>query len=112
MVAFVGPWTAAYDASVRVANPELVVRLVGHTNYDEESALGQKRAELVKDKLTERGVAEERLETSNAAFTMPLLSKEIIEELPTQLERQVANQRNRRVEVSVARTTDDEGTDH
>lgn len=99
-------------AKIMELNPELVVKLTGHTNYDEATALGQQRAEVVMNELVERGISRERLETSNAGFSMPLLGKEIIEELPTKLEQLVANQRNRRVVVSVARTREDEDPDN
>ena len=95
-------------AMILEKNPLLIIELVGHAALNEKESLGLERAEIVRKKLVERGVDEDRMLTYNSGHDEPVLGQEVILSLPTALERDVANQRNRRVEVRVIGKKDDE----
>jgi outer membrane protein OmpA-like peptidoglycan-associated protein len=79
----------------------LIIELQGHTALNENPDLGLQRALLIQTLLIERGIDKARIQVANLANDQPLLSQEIILSLPTQTERAIANQKNRRVEVNV-----------
>ncbi|NQV53328.1 MAG: hypothetical protein HQ500_09100 [Flavobacteriales bacterium] len=91
-------------AKIMELNPALVVQLTGHTALNEDPALGMQRAETVKQALVDRGVDAMRMQSENSAHNDPILSESVILSLPSKVERDVANQKNRRVEVSVVKT--------
>ena len=91
-------------AKILEMNPELIIRLVGHTADNEDAMLGLERAQRVKIELIERGIAGDRMILENRGNEVPLIPAELIKGLPTELERDVALQRNRRVVVTVERT--------
>jgi outer membrane protein OmpA-like peptidoglycan-associated protein len=66
--------TALVDtvAETLKANPQVNVEIEGHTDPNENSALGQKRADEVKWELVKRGIAQTRLTTTNAGATKPI----------------------------------------
>ena len=85
------------------ANPELVILLQGHTAANEPNDLGEQRAHRIKEALMEEGIAANRLEVENRANQEPKIPQEVVDRLPTELEQEIAQQRNRRVEVKVVR---------
>ena len=91
-------------AKIMELNPTLVILLTGHTALNEDQALGMQRAETVKQALVDRGVDALRIQTENSAHNHPILSESVILSLPSKVERDVANQKNRRVAVSVVKT--------
>ncbi len=88
-------------AKILELNPELQIQLVGHTALNERTALGMERAQFIRSKLVEKGIDENRLSLLNEEHNYPLLSDEIIMSLPSKIEKDAANERNRRVEVRV-----------
>jgi hypothetical protein len=89
-------------AKILELNPELQIQLVGHTALNERTELGMERAQFIRSKLVEKGIDENRLSLLNEEHNTPLLSDEIIMSLPSKIEKDAANERNRRVEVRVA----------
>jgi hypothetical protein len=88
-------------AKILELNPELRIELVGHTALNENPVLGLDRAHYIKKRLVGNGIDENRLLVANEAHNAPLLSDEIIMSLPSKIEKDAANERNRRVEVRV-----------
>ena len=74
----------SYAALNRVAkfltdNPNLKMEIIGHTDlhgtHEYNMDLSRKRAEAVREYLIEQGVDGERLQTSGAGFTRPIVNK-------------------------------------
>ncbi len=85
-------------------NPDLQIELVGHTAMNEDVRLGLERAAYVRTLLIEKNVDQARLSIVNEGHHLPLLSDEVIMALPSKIEKDAANERNRRVEVRVVET--------
>ncbi|MEQ9187252.1 MAG: hypothetical protein RLP15_05915 [Cryomorphaceae bacterium] len=90
-------------AKIMELNPGLTIELTGHTALNEVADLGMSRAMVVQNALIKRGVDGTRMHVENAAHQAPIFEEKVILSLPTKLEREVANQKNRRVEVSVVK---------
>lgn len=88
-------------AGILEKNPELLIELGGHVDMNEDTSLGQGRAQLVYDMLMMEGVDESRMTVINYARNTPIIADEVVTSLPSAIERNAANQRNRRVEVKV-----------
>lgn len=82
-------------------NPDLKIELIGHTALNEKPFLGLERAQYVQKRLIENGIDEGRLLVENEEHNSPLLSDEVIMSLPSKIEKDAANERNRRVQVRV-----------
>lgn len=91
-------------AKILELNPALHIELVGHTAMNEDVRLGLERAAYVRTLLIEKNVGQTRLFIVNEGHNLPLLSDEIIMALPSKIEKDAANERNRRVEVRVVET--------
>lgn len=101
-------------ADILQKNPELLIELGGHVDMNEDTSLGQQRAQLVYDMLMMEGVDESRMTMINYARDIPLIADDVVTSLPSAIERNAANQRNRRVEVKVVgkrESEDSEATD-
>ncbi|MBT3647334.1 MAG: hypothetical protein HN542_03740 [Flavobacteriales bacterium] len=88
-------------------NPELQVQIIGHTALNEKSRLGELRANLVYNRMVRLGIKKERMKTENFGHTSPILSDDVTLSLPTVVEKEAANQKNRRVEVKVVDLVDE-----
>ena len=88
-------------AKILELNPALQIELVGHTALNEKPELGLERATYVKIKLAEKGIDQLRISTVNEEHNIPLLADHVIMSLPSKIEKDAANERNRRVEVRV-----------
>jgi len=93
-------------AKILTDNPELVINLVGHTSMAEDTLLGMQRADRVRTELIGLGVAAERLHVINKGFSEPIIGRDVWFKLESKQEREAADQKNRRVEVKVAGTTE------
>lgn len=91
-------------AKILELNPALHIELVGHTAMNEDVRLGLERAAYVRTLLIEKKVGQTRLSIVNEGHHLPWLSDEIIMALPSKIEKDAANERNRRVEVRVVET--------
>ena len=118
----------ALDGLVEIlnTNPGITIELASHTDSRGSAAhnieLSQKRAQSVIEYLIENGISKERLEARGYGKSRPriidqrlssvypflpegtLLTEEFIEALPTEEQREIAHQINRRTEFQVLRT--------
>ncbi len=87
-----------YD--ILVENEVIIIELAAHTdtrgNDKANQVLSQKRAQTCVDYLIERGIARERMVPVGYGESKPIISDEEIAALPTDEERLVAHQKNRR----------------
>jgi outer membrane protein OmpA-like peptidoglycan-associated protein len=88
---------------ILATNPALVIQLTGHTAMNENAELGMQRAERIRTELVAAGIDAERLVVESRGHDEPILSQAVILSLPTEIEREIANQKNRRVTVSIIR---------
>lgn len=87
-------------------NPELHIMLIGHTAANEEAGLGMRRAAYLKSRLEEKGIDAARLEVSSKESSEPIIASDIILKLESQVEKEAALQRNRRVEIEVVNSAE------
>lgn len=95
-------------AGILDKNPQLLIELAGHVDMNEDTVLGTKRANMVRDMLFMEGVEQERMRVVNLAHEEPIISDELVESLPSQIEKNAANQKNRRVQVKVVGVSEEE----
>ncbi|GAB5539669.1 MAG: hypothetical protein Salg2KO_17720 [Salibacteraceae bacterium] len=84
-------------------NPNLAIRLVGHAAANENVEVAKERADRVKTDLIDSGIAQSRIQVESEGSSKPIISNQTILSLNSAVEKEAANQRNRRVEVSVVR---------
>ncbi|MEZ4721013.1 MAG: OmpA family protein [Flavobacteriales bacterium] len=82
-------------------NPQLKIELGGHTAINEDTLLAIQRAEKVKLLLLNKGIPGDRIAVQSYGHRKPVISDETVLMLSASIEREAANQRNRRVEVRV-----------
>lgn len=89
-----------YLYDILVENPTIIIELAAHTdsrgNDKANQVLSQKRAQTCVSYLIERGIAAERMVPVGYGETKLLVSDAEINALPTNEEREVAHQKNRR----------------
>ncbi len=89
-------------------NSELIIEIVGHTAINEDTLLGQQRADTIRNYLLGQGVSSERVSALNRGYSEPIISEAVIESLPTAIEVEAAHQKNRRAEVKVVAVKEEE----
>lgn len=89
-------------------NPKLVIQVLGHTAMNEDTLLGQQRADTVVNFLLNNGIDSSRVTAINKGYSAPIISEAIIGSLPTAIEVDAANQKNRRAEVKILAVKEDE----
>ncbi|MEX2595444.1 MAG: hypothetical protein WEC59_00840 [Salibacteraceae bacterium] len=88
-------------SKIMETNPQISIDLIGHVSMNEDTLLALERATLIKEKLKEKGIKGDRIEVKSMANRNPLIADTVILELPTAIEKEAANAKNRRVEVHV-----------
>lgn len=82
-------------------NPALNIEVGGHTALNEDTTLAIQRAEYVQKMLVDGGISEERIDPISFGHRFPIIKDEVLFSLPSKVEREAANQKNRRAEVKV-----------
>lgn len=82
-------------------NRELMIEVTGHTTFHEDTVLGYRRADTIRDYLLASGIDSSRVRVLNRGYSEAVINQEIIRELPTQIEVEAAHQKNRRATVRV-----------
>lgn len=82
-------------------NPKLQIELAGHCAGNEDTLYAQQRADHVRNLLMDGGVDSSRIQAVGKGFREPLITNKVLLGLSSRVERDAANQRNRRVEVKV-----------
>jgi outer membrane protein OmpA-like peptidoglycan-associated protein len=88
-------------SAILTQNGQLLIEIVGHTAINESDTLGAQRADVVYAALVEAGIDSSRLTVVNEAHSSPIISDDVLFELPSAEEKAAANQKNRRVEIGV-----------
>ena len=90
-------------ASVLQDNPTTVLELRGHSDQNERNGLdlSRRRALTIRDSLVHRGFPEGRLAIAALGSTEPLIDSLTISRMTTEVERDVARQENRRVDLKI-----------
>lgn len=82
-------------------NPTVIMEVQGHadSNEREPNGLGLSRATVIKDSLVAHGIAPGRIVTTSKGAQEPLIDRTTIDRMKTKVERALARQENRRVDM-------------